>query len=183
MNRLAISASVLALSWAPGLPALAQDESGHDNGMGGNRMGGLGVPMSQGSTFGEDPDRTAIRLIHHEKSAEAIPFVDQAAVDKPTDANVLSYAGYWDGKIGEFGISPGYLRKALAADPDHKAAGQYLEEDYLAMHDMAAANAQLAELVRICSSGCDERNALSKAIADYQPNLAATSPAPAASSH
>jgi predicted Zn-dependent protease len=75
-----------------------------------------------------------------------------------------------------------YLQKAIANDPGHRAAHQFLGEDYLAMHNMNAANAQLAELTRICPSGCDEKEALGKAIADYQSRLATTS-APAVTAH
>jgi tetratricopeptide (TPR) repeat protein len=182
MKGLAIWACAAAFTIAGCMPSLAQDEAQHDNGLGGTGMGGLGAPMTQGSTFSEDPYRTAIRLIHHEKYSEAIPYIDQAAADKPTNSNVLSYAGYAHGKIGEYGTSLEYLKRALAGDPDHKAAHEYLGEDYLAMHNMAAANAQLAELARLCPGGCDEKEALSKAIADYQSRLA-TASSPAVTAH
>jgi tetratricopeptide (TPR) repeat protein len=172
-----VFAAAAAFALAANTPSFAQDQSGHDNGLGGSGMGGLGAPMSQGSTFSEDPYRTAVRLIHHEKYAEAIPYIDQAAVDKPTSANVLSYAGYAHGKVGQYGMSLDYLQKALAYDPDHKAAHQYLGEDYLAMHNVTAANAQLAELARICPGSCDEKDALTKAIADYQSKTASAEPA------
>jgi tetratricopeptide (TPR) repeat protein len=164
------------------MPSLAQDDSRHDNGMGGTGMGGLGAPMSQASTFGEDPYRTAIRLIHHEKYAEAIPYIDQAAVDKPLSASVLSYAGYTHSKVGQYGTALDYLHRALTSDPDNKPAHQYLGETNLAMHNVTAANAQLAELARLCPAGCDEKEALARAIADYQSRLANASP-PAVTAH
>ena len=80
-------------------------------------------------------------------------------------------------KVGQYGTSLDYLQKALANDPDHKAAHQYLGEDYLAMHNVTAASAQLAELARICPGGCDEKDALTKAIADYQSKTASAAPA------
>jgi tetratricopeptide (TPR) repeat protein len=170
-----------AFAFAGSLPVLAQDMQRHDDGTGG--AGARGVGMLGGpSSMGEDPYRTAIRLIHHEKYAEAIPYIDQAAVDRPQNANVLSYAGYAHSKTGEYGTALDYLQKALANDPDHRAARQYLGENYLAMHNVAAANAQLGELARICQGGCDEKEALAKAIADYQSRLA-TASAPAVTAH
>ena len=103
-------------------------------------------------------------------------------MDKPTNANVLSYAGYAHAKIGEYGTSLDYLKRAVASDPDHKAAHEYLGEDYIAMHNLTAASAQLTELERICPSGCDERQTLTRAVADYQSRLATTS-APAVTAH
>ena len=176
MKGLAIWTSAAVLALAGSMPVFGQDMQGHDNGTGGAGARGTGM-LGGTSSMGEDPYRTAIRLIHHEKYAEAIPYIDQAAVDKPQNANVLSYAGYAHAKIGEYGTSLDYLQKALAQDPDHKAARQYLGEDYLAMHNLTAANTQLTELARICPSGCDEKDALTKEIADYQSKSASAAPA------
>src|SRR5437868_2053805 len=164
MKGFAIWTRAAVFALAGSMPVFAQDQAGHDNGMGGTGMGGLGAPMGGISTMGEDPYRTAVRLIHHEKYAEAIPYIDQAAVDKPQSANVLSYAGYAHAKVGQYGTTLDYLQKALANDTDHIAARQYLGEDYLAMHNLTAANAQLTELARICPTGCDEKDALTKEI-------------------
>lgn len=177
MKGLAVWTGAALFALAGSTPVFGQDQSGHDNGLGGTGMGGLGAPMAGASSMGEDPYRTAIRLIHHEKYAEAIPYIDQAAIDKPQNANVLSYAGYAHAKVGQYDTSLDYLQKALAHDPDHKPAHQYLGEDYLAMHNLAAANAQLTELARICPAGCDEKDALTREIADYQSKSASAAPA------
>ena len=179
MRGLAIWAAALAL--AASAPSLAQDVQRNDNGTGGALSRGVGI-LGGTSTIGEDPYRTAVRLIHHEKYADAIPYIDQAAVDKPLSASVLSYAGYAHSKVAEYGTALDYLHRALAADPDNKPAHEYLGETNLAMHNMTAANAQLAELARLCPGGCDEKEALTKAIADYQSKLA-TASAPAVTAH
>jgi len=176
MKGLAIWTSAAVFALAGNMPVFGQDMQGHDNGTGGAGARGAGM-LGGTSSMGEDPYRTAVRLIHHEKYSEAIPYIDQAATDKPQNASVLSYAGYAHAKIGEYGTSLDYLQKALAHDPDHKAARQYLGEDYLAMHNLTAANAQLTELARICSTGCDEKDALTKEIADYQSKSASAAPA------
>jgi predicted Zn-dependent protease len=68
------------------------------------------------------------------------------------------------------------LQKALVIDPDHRGAHQHLGELYLAMHEPTSADAQMAELNRLCPDGCDEKDALTKAISDYRAGTA-TQPA------
>ncbi len=160
-----------AMVSALGAAALAQDMRGHDNGTGG--AGSSGAGMMQGtSSMDEDPYYTAVRLIHHEKFADAIPYLDNALAARPKSATVLSYEGYAHTMVGDYGLAQDYLQRALASDPDHKAAHQYLGELYLAKHDASSANGQLAELTRLCPDGCDERDALQKAIAAAAPPAA-----------
>ncbi|HEY1961326.1 MAG TPA: hypothetical protein VGG69_02820, partial [Rhizomicrobium sp.] len=49
-----------------------------------------------------------------------------------------------------------------------------LGELYLKMNQLANANAQLAELTRLCPDSCEEKDVLTKAISDYR--LAAVAP-------
>ncbi len=169
IKRFATAATLSALTAA----AFAQDGRYSNDG-----ATGPGSGMVRGSGIsGEDPYYTAVRLIHHEKYAEAIPYLDAALAMHPRDANTLSYEGYAHTMTGEYTASLDYFQSALARDPDHKAAHQGLGELYLAMHNGNGAQSQLAELVRLCPDGCDERDALTKEIGAPVP--AATSAAPA----
>src|SRR6185312_854939 len=104
----------------------------------------------------------------------------RALQQKPNNADVLNYLGYTHRMLADYPGSLDYYQRALARDPDHKGAHEYLGELYLKMNRLADARGQLAELTRLCSSGCEEKDVLTKAIADYQ--LAAAAPAaPAAS--
>jgi tetratricopeptide (TPR) repeat protein len=150
------------------VPALAQNMTNHDTGTGGAASSGAGR-LSGTNNLNEDPYYTAMRLLHHEKYADAIPFLDAALANKPKSAKLLSYEGYAHTMVGQYGESLDYLHQALASDPDYQPAHQYLGELYLAMKDPDSANGQLAELTRLCPSGCDERDALQKDIAAYQP--------------
>jgi tetratricopeptide (TPR) repeat protein len=140
-------------------------------GGGGGSMGGYGGGMT-GSGF--DDYSTAVRLIHHEKYAEAVPYLNRALQTKPT-ADVLNYLGYTHRMLGDYPGSLDFYQRALARDPDHKGAHEYLGELYLKMNQVANANAQLAELTRLCPDGCEEKDVLAKAISDYR--LAAVAPA------
>ena len=134
-------------------------------------MGGYGGGMT-GSGF--DDYSTAVRLIHHEKYAEAVPYLNRALQARP-NADVLNYLGYTHRMLGDYPGSLDFYQRALARDPDHKGAHEYLGELYLKMNQLANANAQLAELTRLCPGGCEEKDVLMKAIADYR--LAAATPA------
>ena len=61
----------------------------------------------------------------------------------------------------------GYAR-ALAIDPRHTEAIEYLGELYLALDDLARAEEQLAKLGEICSSGCEEYEELKEAVEEYK---------------
>ena len=111
----------------------------------------------------------AVRLIKHEKYAEAIPHLLIALADKPTDADILNYLGYTKRMTGNFPDSLDYYKRALASNPAHRGAHEYLGELYLQMHDPASAQKELDTLASLCPDGCDERDTLTKAIAAYVP--------------
>ena len=149
-------------------PCLAMGGGG---GTGGG-MGGYGGGMHGSAGF--DDYGTAVRLIHHEKYADAISYLNRALQARPNSADVLNYLGYTHRMLGDYPASLDFYTRALARDPDHKGAHEYLGELYLKMNRVADAQAQLAELTRLCSDGCEEKDVLTKAIADYQ--LAAAAP-------
>ena len=163
-------ATAISIALLVGMAATDVFAMGGSGGYGGG-MGGMGSSQMQ-----LDDYSMALRLIHHEKYGDAIPYLERALERRPHDADVLNYLGYTERMINNYQLSLSYYQKALTEDPDHKGAHEYLGELYLNMHDLTSAQGQLAELVRLCPDSCDERDALTKAIADYQ----AANPAPAA---
>ena len=143
-------------------------------GMAGGGMGGYGGGGMR-SSIGSDDYATAVRLIHHEKYADSIPYLNRALQLRPNSADILNYLGYTHRMLGDYPGSLDFYQRALARDPDHKGAHEYLGELYLKMHQLASARAQLDELTRLCPGGCDEKEVLTKAITDYQ--VAAAAPA------
>jgi predicted Zn-dependent protease len=151
---------------------------GGGGGMGGmGGMGGYGGGMH--SSAGFDDYGTAVRLIHHEKYADAIPYLNRALLQRPNNADVLNYLGYTHRMLGDYPGSLDFYTRALARDPDHKGVHEYLGELYLKMNRLSDARMQLAELTRLCADGCEEKDVLTRAIADYQ--VAAAAPAAPAS--
>jgi tetratricopeptide (TPR) repeat protein len=136
-------------------------------GGGGMGYGGGGMMNPMGQTF--DDYAVAMRLIHHQQYAEAIPHLDSALAQRPRNADVLNYEGYTHRMVGDYQSSLDYYKRALEIDPDHKGVHEYLGELYLQMNDQASAQKELATLASLCPSGCDERDALTKALAGYAP--------------
>ena len=149
-------------------------------GGGGGSGGGYGMGGASNATPAFDDYQTAVRLIKHEKYADAIPHLNMALADHPHSADVLNYLGYTHRMVGDYAISLGYYNRALAIDPNHKGVHEYLGELYLQMNDMKSAQAELTTLASLCPSGCDERDMLTKAIAAYVPPAGATPAAAAA---
>ncbi len=142
-------------------------------GGGGGGGGGYGMSGSSGATAAFDDYQVAVRLIKHEKYADAIPHLNMALADHPQSADVLNYLGYTHRMVGDYAMSLSYYNRALAIDPNHKGVHEYLGELYLQMNDMKSAQAELTTLASLCPSGCDERDMLTKAIAAFVPPAAA----------
>ena len=149
-------------------PCFAMGGGGGMGGMYGGHSGGLH------SSSGFDDYTTAVRLIRREKYADAVPYLNRALQEKPGNADVLNYLGYTHRMLGDYPGSLDFYQQALAHNPDHRGAHEYLGELYLKMNRLSDARGELAELTRLCSDGCEEKDVLTKAIADYQ--LAAASP-------
>ena len=88
----------------------------------------------------------------------------QGALGQP-HADVLNYLGFTTRKLGEYAEAERFYAAALAIDPDHRGATEYLGELYLEMGRLSDARTQLAKLDALCPYGCAEREELSRWIA------------------
>lgn len=66
-----------------------------------------------------------------------------------------------------------HYNEALRLDPNHRAAREYLGEAYLMTGNVAKAKELLADLGRLCPSGCTERAALQRSISTFEHQHAA----------
>jgi tetratricopeptide (TPR) repeat protein len=133
-------------------------------------------PTSDGSQAQSDNYATGRRLIHFGKYADAIPYLNSAHEERPHNADVLVYLGYAHHMTGDNELALDLYRAALQENPDHLLAHEYMGELYLSLNYLPSAQEQLARLNQLCPSGCDERDALNKAIASYQPPAPASPP-------
>src|SRR5215471_11201009 len=148
-------------------------------GGGGGGGGGYGGSLGSGPSLSSDDYTVAMRLIKHKQYAEAIPHLQMVLADKPHDADILNYLGFTKRMVGDYDASLDYYTRALTVDPNHKGVHEYLGELYLQKNDLPSAQKELAMLATLCPSGCDERDALTKAIGDYKPAAPAATPAAA----
>jgi len=161
------------------LSALAMMGGGYSGSGYGMRNGGIGT-----SDAGREEVQTALSLLEKQQYADAIPHLKRALASMQGNADILNYLGFAERMVGDYPASLDYYQCALARDPDHKFAHEYLGELYLAMHQPDQARAQLAELDRLCPDGCVEKATLTQAIATYMaanpagaPGSQATAPA------
>jgi len=86
----------------------------------------------------------------------------------PNDADVLNLLGYGYRKIGNYDEARGYYLQALAIDPEHRGANEYLGELYLETGQLDKAEQRLAVLDKDCWLGCDEYTELKESIEQYK---------------
>jgi tetratricopeptide (TPR) repeat protein len=137
---------------------------------------GIAGQTGYGTAPQENDYANGRRLIHFGKYAEAIPFLNSAHLEQPHNADILAFLGYAHHMTGDNDLALDLYKVALQENPDHLLAHEYLGELYLSLNYLPPAQEQLARLDQLCPSGCDERDALAKAIATFQASASATPP-------
>lgn len=112
--------------------------------------------------------RQARALIDDGDYAAALPLLRQVVAREPNNADAYNELGFAQRKLGDREAALLNYRKALAIDPEHLGANEYLGELYLEMGDLVQARERLAALDRACFFGCDEYSELKAAIEDYE---------------
>jgi Flp pilus assembly protein TadD len=110
-----------------------------------------------------DPYKQAKSLIDDEKYDKAIPILQKLVKDKGAYADALNLLGYSYRKSGDAKTALDYYNQALAMEPTHLGANEYLGELYLEMKMPKEAKERLAVLKRACGS-CEEAKELEAAI-------------------
>ena len=107
-------------------------------------------------------------MIKGEHYNQAIPLLNKVIAQQPKNADALNLLAYSQRKMDDFQASLANYKKALAIDPSHKDAHEYIGELYLRMGDLANAEKHLERLDSICVSGCEQFDELKAAIAAYK---------------
>ncbi|GLS19127.1 hypothetical protein GCM10007874_21440 [Labrys miyagiensis] len=116
------------------------------------------------------PDLAAIRgQIKAEDYKGAITGLQALADQGSKDPDVYNLLGYSLRKSGDRATALTYYQKALDLDPNHKGTLEYQGELYIENGDIPKAQQNLALLVKLCPSGCEEREDLEKALASAKP--------------
>lgn len=149
-RRLAAALVAAGLFLAAGAPAWA--------------FGGGGASTSTSSTPRDADYAAAEGAVKAGKYADAIPLLQKVVARDAKNADAWNYLGFSNRKLGKFSEALADYEKALAINPDHLGANEYLGELYLETGDMPKAEERLTKLDRLCTFGCEEYRALKAAI-------------------
>ncbi len=100
--------------------------------------------------------------------ALALTLLGKVVSKTPRNADAWNYIGFSHRKLKRFGQARTAYRKALAIEPDHRGANEYLGELYLQTGELAKARERLKTLDSACFFGCEEYDDLKAAIAAYE---------------
>ena len=140
---------------------------------------GAGLPTAT-LAFAEDktitpdnaanPDYMAVKsLVDAGDYTSALSRLTALDQETPNDPDVLNLIGFSLRKTGHPDQALDYYSRALAQDPGHLGANEYLGELYLELKQPAKAEERLAVLQRACGD-CDEYRELKEKIARQATN-------------
>jgi Tfp pilus assembly protein PilF len=98
----------------------------------------------------------------------ALVLLQKVVQAEPRNADAWNYVGFSHRKLQQFDQSLVAYQKALAINPDHRGANEYLGELYVMTGELGKARERLAKLQSLCPRGCGEYDDLKKAIEAYQ---------------
>jgi tetratricopeptide (TPR) repeat protein len=101
----------------------------------------------------------------------ALDLLNQVVIREPKNADAWNYIGFSDRMLGRYDESLAAYEKALAIEPDHIGANEYLGELYVQTGKIEKARQQLAMLDKLCGENCDEYKELKGAIGGNQVGL------------
>jgi tetratricopeptide (TPR) repeat protein len=161
-RRRAMLGAIVILLLGPGPTRDARADGGGGGGGGDDRSG-----MSRPTP--EDPDYTAaVKAIKADRFAEAIPALQKVVARDSSNADAFNWLAYATRRNGDAaGSIPIYL-KALAIDPKHRGAHEYIGEAYLMLGNVAKAREHLARLDSLCFFPCHEYRDLKKAVEQFE---------------
>ncbi len=109
------------------------------------------------------------KAIEAENWPAASAAMRKAVAADPGNPDAHNWLGFVLRKQGNYDASFAEYAEALRLNPKHKAARAYLGEAYLATKQLAKAEEQLNELLRLCTPiPCEEHKDLKRAIDDYK---------------
>ncbi len=117
----------------------------------------------------EDPQYTAaVKAIKANEYAKAIPLLEGVVSRDGKNADAYNWLAYATRKNGNPAASLPLYQKALAIDPKHRGAHEYIGEAYLMLDNLPKAKEHLRTLNSLCFLPCSEYRDLKKAVELYE---------------
>lgn len=126
-----------------------------------------GTAASSGSPGSAELLAKAQMAIDAGDYAGALAPLQQIVAAEPNNADAFNLYGYALRSLGRYQEALVQYDRALAIDPEHLGANEYLGELMLKVGNVAGAQERLAVLDEICYLGCNEYDALEAAIEAY----------------
>ncbi|HEX2500230.1 MAG TPA: tetratricopeptide repeat protein [Methylomirabilota bacterium] len=166
----------LALAMLMTCPSMVSAEGGGGSGGGGG--GGGGGEAGEAAGKPADPDYAAgVKAIEAKQYAAAIPLLQKAISRDGTNPDSHNWLAYAVRRNGDPAGSIPIYEKALALDPKHRGAHEYIGEAYLALDNLPKAKEHLARLDKLCVFSCSEYRDLKKAVQAYESSGGKVKPA------
>jgi tetratricopeptide (TPR) repeat protein len=121
-----------------------------------------------GSSSADNDLSMAKTAIAQYKYEDAKGYLEKVLAATPDSADALNLMGFTERKLGDKEQSLAYYNKALAQDPNHLGANEYLGELYLEMKDVKKAEERLAVLQQACGGTCEEYQELKEKIDQFK---------------
>jgi tetratricopeptide (TPR) repeat protein len=132
--------------------------------------GGGGDDSKRGpSGASESPDYTAaVKAIKAGQFPAAIRLLEGVVGRESKNADAYNWLAYATRRNGNPAAAIPIYERALAIDPGHRGAHEYMGEAYLALNDLARAKEHLARLDALCFLPCSEYRELKEAVQAYE---------------
>jgi len=108
------------------------------------------------------------RAVEAKDWKNAVRLLAKAELQDDRNPDLQNLLGYAYRNSGNFDLAFKHYEKALALNPRHRGAHEYVGEAYLMVGNLKKAEEHLAALKNICLIPCEEYEDLSKGIAEYR---------------
>jgi len=126
-------------------------------------------PGKPSSAVPEDPAYVeGVAAVKRGNYAAAIRLFEALIAKDDRNANSYNWLAYSTRQSGEAAKAIPIYEKALAIDPKHRGAHEYIGEAYLVLGDLPKAKEHLAVLDKLCFLPCEEYSDLKRAVRDYE---------------
>ncbi len=133
-------------------------------------VGLMSAAMAAGSTSSSKPSQLEVaeKEIKAGNYHRAIELLQMTVASDSQNADAWNLLGFSQRKLKRFDQAFSAYQKALAIDPEHRGANEYLGELYLQTGKLAKAKERLKKLDDVCFFGCEEFDDLKQAIKVYK---------------